>query len=523
MTRSIVLLGCLLAAGCGGRTGATNHDGSGPPRLPEPGRRGTFTIGPDTTVVDGPLLPTGQIDYITALNDRLAQGVTPETNGAVLLWQALGPIPPDRATVPPGFFDRLGMPAPPPHGRYYRTHEMFHDREGAPPHPAAVTCQRPWSADEFPEVAAWLEDNHEPLKLVAEAARRPAYYSPQLLVPSPRESPGVLNTRLPGTRACRELATAFAARAMLRAHEGRPADAWQDLLAAHRVGRMVGRGGSLMDALVGCAIDQVVGQADVAFAEHTRPDPDQVRGYLRDLAGLPPLPDIAAKVDLGERFMMLDQVMLTDRYGLAHFRGFARDDGDLFTEVFLDGIDWDPALRVTNRWVDRFVTMLRVPDRPERVRQTERFTADLTELKKRNEEPGRLGKAVLAADDRKKASGLAIGEIFAALFMPAAHKAQDAADRAHQAHANVTVAFALAAYRHDHGRYPAALADLAPKYLGTVPGDLFSGDGLIYKPEKDGYLLYSVGVNEEDDDGRGPDDDPPGDDLAVRVPRPAGR
>ena len=59
-----------------------------------------------------------------------------------------------------------------------------------------------------------------------------------------------------------------------------------------------------------------------------------------------------------------------------------------------------------------------------------------------------------------------------------------------------------------------------PKYFDKVPDDLFSGKPLTYKPEKDGYLLYSVGVNGIDDGGRWHDDHPKGDDLRVRMPVP---
>jgi hypothetical protein len=61
---------------------------------------------------------------------------------------------------------------------------------------------------------------------------------------------------------------------------------------------------------------------------------------------------------------------------------------------------------------------------------------------------------------------------------------------------------------------------LAPKYLKRIPSDLFSGQALIYRPNEDGYLLYSVGVNGKDEDGRGHDDEPAGDDLSVRIPLP---
>ena len=78
-------------------------------------------------------------------------------------------------------------------------------------------------------------------------------------------------------------------------------------------------------------------------------------------------------------------------------------------------------------------------------------------------------------------------------------------------------AFALEAYRRDEGRYPAKLGALAPRYLRAIPGDLFGSGPLTYRPTKDGYLLYSVGLNGEDDGGRWSDDDPPGDDLRVRM------
>jgi hypothetical protein len=62
------------------------------------------------------------------------------------------------------------------------------------------------------------------------------------------------------------------------------------------------------------------------------------------------------------------------------------------------------------------------------------------------------------------------------------------------------------------------MEELAPTYLPEVPLDLFSGKSLIYRPAENGYLLYSVGVNRRDDQGRSFEDDPPGDDLPIRMP-----
>ena len=120
------------------------------------------------------------------------------------------------------------------------------------------------------------------------------------------------------------------------------------------------------------------------------------------------------------------------------------------------------------------------------------------------------------AEDRDEA----IGNLLCTMLFPAAHKVQEAVDRARQTKANLHLAFALACYQHEHGDYPRKLETLAPKYLAKIPGDLFSGKVLIYCPAAGGYLLYSIGVNGKDEQGRTSEDDPPGDDLVVRMPLP---
>jgi hypothetical protein len=58
--------------------------------------------------------------------------------------------------------------------------------------------------------------------------------------------------------------------------------------------------------------------------------------------------------------------------------------------------------------------------------------------------------------------------------------------KSRQGQRNLRLAFALAAYHRDHGRYPAKLEALATKYLAAVPDDLFSGKPLSYQPDGNG-------------------------------------
>src|SRR4051794_7570902 len=47
-----------------------------------------FAISKETTYVSGPVRADGTIDYVEAVNERLAKGVTKENNAAILLLQA---------------------------------------------------------------------------------------------------------------------------------------------------------------------------------------------------------------------------------------------------------------------------------------------------------------------------------------------------------------------------------------------------------------------------------------------------
>lgn len=62
-------------------------------------------------------------------------------------------------------------------------------------------------------------------------------------------------------------------------------------------------------------------------------------------------------------------------------------------------------------------------------------------------------------------------------------------------------AIALELYHRRRGAYPAALAELVPQFLPSVPLDRYDGRPLKYRLESGKPLLYSVGVDRDDDGG----------------------
>ncbi len=504
---------------------ATDQDPRAGKREP---RKPRFTISKQTTYVTGPLRKDGFIDYVTALNERLSKGVTPENNANVLIWKALGPRP-EGGAMPPEFFKWLGY-RPPERGAYFTTDlsELLEKHfKGAPATREQALdslhdrlTKRPWTAKQYPHVADWLKANAKPLALVIEGTKRPRYFSP--LVPS--KDDGLISAVVSGVQKCRGLATALVARAMLHLGEGRSDEAWRDLLACHRLGRHIAQGATLIEELAGIAVDNMASEGDLAYLDRAKLNAGQAADRLHDLRQLPPMPAVADKVDLGERFMFLDCVMLVARYGPRALEGFAggRPPGAPTAKEkdAMARIDWDPALRNGNRWYDRMVAAMRLKDRPAREKALANLERDVKELKAQVSKPEVLAQALLNEGPSAKAMGEVIGKILIALLPPAMIKVQQAGDRIEQTRRNLEVAFALAAYRAEHGRYPEKLDALAPQYLPEIPQDMFRGKPLVYRPSEKGYLVYSVGVNGRDERGRTYDDDPPGDDLVVRMPLP---
>jgi hypothetical protein len=536
---SLVALSCLIAGPTSILAQGDSQSKSVPPEAEKSKEgaakkhRGEFTISKETTYVTGPLDKDGYIDFVAALNERLCKGVTPENNANVLIWKALGPKP-EGTSYGPEFCKLMGMPLLPEKGEYFINSDHFmKDRLKIDPRGKEAEkywlqleriAQRVWSRKEKPEFAAWLEANYKPLEITIDATKRIKYYSPMVVSKGGKGSGALIGALLPAVQECRVLTNAFTGRAMLRVSEGKFDDAWQDLLACHRLGRLIGSGGTLIEGLAGIAIDGRASSADLAYLVAIKDDGKKIESCLSDLQRLPPFPELADKVNFGERFSILDTIQMVDRHGIRYLEALSNGHSKEITpfveavrESIVENIDWNPAFRNANQLFDRMVAAARERDRSNRAREWSRIDADLKTLRIKILESEDFARQFLDLDDHK-ARGNCLGNMVICLITPAINKVQIAFDRQQQTQDNLRVAFACARYHCDHAQYPKSLDELTPKYLKQFPQDIFSGKPLIYRLTDKGYLLYSVGMNGKDDGGHGPDDDPTGDDLVIRMP-----
>jgi hypothetical protein len=516
-----VLLGLLVSLpACGPTSAQREHQPATRPK-------GHFSLTKETTFVTEPLDKDGYVDYVAALNEPLRAGVTPANNAWVGLLKALGPCP-DGLAIAPEAFRLAGVePAPNKEGYFISLAAYTKDTLKLPPHERLQVeqqlerCTRqPWKPQECPHLDAWLKANEKPLVDVVEATRCRRFYVPLLPGTSEPGPAGVIHTVLPAVQECRLLAKALAARAVLRAGQGAAEDGWSDLLTCHRLGRLIAQGGTVLVGLAGLAIDGIALRADIAFLDCVRADPKLVKRCLGDLSQLPTMPNMADHLNWFERIMILDTLAMVDRHGTAYLESLPGPQSNRYdpaATILLENVDWDPALQAVNRIYDRMGAAMRDKDRNASQAQWNQILTEIRALKQ-TVESGPGAAASGGTDQAAKVRGRFVGDVVIFYLVPAFHRVRGAVDRNEQAFYNVRLAFTLARYFQDHGGYPQRLDMLVPAFLPEIRPDLFSGRPLIYRPNANGFLLYSVGEDGQDDQGRGYEDAPKGDDVSVALP-----
>lgn len=479
--------------------------------------RGGIEIGPETTVITEPQLPDGFVDFSAAINARAGDGVTPENNAVVLLVQAFGPgeIQPE---VRSRYFELLGIPPLPHAGEYLVDESGLLRARGIPESELArrsrelaeelgIAVTRPWTDEEFPDLAALLAANGKPLELIFQATERRRYYSP-----IPVEDAEVMYVLLPIEQQSRWGARLLTLRGMRRLSDGDAEGAWSDILACHRLARLAGQSPHTIGVFVSYAIDKMACAAGHALIGSDALTAEQARRCMADLDALPRIAVAADKVEFGERLSAVDAYCR-----IAAGTSSSLEDTNV-PEIRTLGLgrlfDWNVMLRLLNQHIDRTIEIMRLPDASERQQEFNKLNQELQSRPVMTWQGVVTGVMGLRGTISRDVNGVLMGLLSAPL------EQFRNAEMGTEAALHVTrLGFALAAYEREHGTYPATLDELAPGIIAEIPVDPCCGTAFVYRPTEGGFVLYSVGTNLTDDGGRGYDDEPRGDDIVLRVER----
>lgn len=462
-----------------------------------PGVNTSVRISSETTHITEPLDKDGYVDYAAALNRLNRRGVTPANNAVVPIAQALGPGSRGPGSRQEEFFRQLGIPVPPSDGDYFVPYEEFLTRHIKPNESPRKDIEEkrwqelrramvhPWPADEHPGLAEWLQENGEPLDLLIEASRRSRWFAPvrcdltllaQTLLVSDLRDPG----------------RALCMRAMLKLGNKDIDGACDDVIACRRLGRLMRQGPLVMNLLVGNMFEMFGVRAEAALVHYAQPSPHVLQTFAESFKNLPPPRSLVELLDVGERFVLLDSCIATAR---------GQDTPEMNPiqgAVLRWGIDWNSILRQANASLDLVVDAAetRGPTaRIETVRQT------LSNIDRRVEQQSNGWRGIISMLTRGGRSRR-IGGLLVSLMLPKADLFAAAIDR-NDIHVELAEMMpALAAYRTEHGEYPETLEALMPEYVDALPPDPHAAGPYRYRRTDKGCLIYSVGANGRDDNGR---------------------
>ena len=461
-----------------------------------------FPVGPDTTVIEGPLNADGTVNYVAYLNERYSEGVTPENNAMVLLVRALGPEI-YRPEAQARGFGLMGIPVPPAKGDYFvRWDKRLRAGDSAGRSQQLDTATgRPWTAGEFPPLAKWLEEFANHLGIAVEASRRPRLYLP---IASPGD-PERLVGATPFLFDLWQLGRALAARSMLRLGDGDVDAAWSDAIALFRLGRLLNGTPTLTGRLVGSSLEGRGATVAETLATDSRITRSLARRMVRDIETLRPPRPLAEAVDEGERFSQLDAMAV-----------LWRGDGTGRMAQQVASVDWALWLREVNRAMD--VVLAQAEDRPPPGGKSVGQLAD--EYKARSRPAIQVVARAGGRLTRRLRSRTGIALILSVSLLDLRDTVRrQAADLARTDLA--LVASAVAACRAEKGTYPETLSELEDAFLKVVPADRFNeGEPLVYRRTEDGYVLYSVFKDGTDNGGLPwrPGGTDKGVDLVISVP-----
>jgi hypothetical protein len=449
--------------------------------------RRTIHPGFDTTRITEPLAPDGTIDYLAAIEAQYSRGVTDDNNAFPILLQAYG-----RQALPgtqplDGITDRLHMPHLPKEGDYIARLSDFKEVPITTDGRDEVDVKQ-WPPKFDPRVLKWVKRSEKPLRKVREATMRSRYFVP--INGGNRPEP-IIEVMLPHLNMEREAARALAAHALLCAEANDFDSARADVLAIHRLARLSAQGPTLVEVLVSIGIEGMACDVDINIAQHAKLDSKTAKSYLLDLLSLKEMPPFTQSLDVAERSLGLEFAEHCAKIGpVAAGRLYTSVFGMLPSESTLPPaplfrflpIPYEQSMRAQNSVLDALILAAMKPryaDRTAAIRDVENWY-DL---------------------QSQGPTSLISPYWLIRLVLPAINRAQDQHETSIATLRLTQITWALAAYRADHGGYPASLDLLKSQYLQAIPEDNFIDAPFHYQRQGDGYHLYSVGPNMADDKG----------------------
>ena len=345
------------------------------------------------------------------------------------------------------------------------------------------------TSEEKELIEKWLNENKEILELVIAGSKKPYYWQKYGNEKNPDAMIAILMPHLSGFR---NLTRALRLRAQLKVEQGRYEEAFDDIKACYRFGRHLRGDKSLIEQLVGIAIEAMAAQTIRDILSEHRIDSSVLAELQQSFEQM--IADENHIVSFKfEKLFLYDEIQrcfTEDRFGGGHL--YLQRATKVLFEVTGEKDKWQSYTNIPH-------VLFTHPNKQES-REMADGVYDYWE-RIACKSPAQIRAENI--DIEKETMELIKGNILLEMLTPALGRV---CEIAHRNKADVEAALAIIAilrYKQDIGGYPDKLEKLInADYLKVLPIDPYSGSSLVYKKMDNNFVLYSFGRNFRDDDGK---------------------
>ncbi|GEM_PF-1315354 len=304
----------------------------------------------------------------------------------------------------------------------------------------------------------------------------------------------LLGANLPELMPLRTLARAMASQMQLAVLDARweLAPVWYERTLA--LGRFMTTQPTLIDRLVGHAIVSMANERMLGSLAQTTPDDDALRAFeaalvrqlgLDDEGTLTRIPPLALAIN-NVRTSFKDSVQWC-------FTDDGTGDGRLIpTELqALSGVGGKRTTRFAN------LAGMFAAGRKQTIDVANRYFDAEIQLSKATVQQRRT-----MPDSTVELNTLPSTHLFTQMMLPAVPKARQSNDQLQLTVIATRIMLALERHRIRTSTYPQSLDQLVPTELASIPADPYTTLGLLYRGERSSYLLYSAGIDNQDNAGK---------------------
>jgi hypothetical protein len=503
-------------------------------------------ISPETTLITSPLKKDGTPDYFAAYsewnNERLRN---PEDNGLRMMIAAVGPILLEQAflmeTVPwnelpthensKDWYKRYWLPLcsamsidpeKKPRFEYPDFHKFIKQLRGEKSTNEEVQdlwkqlMDNTWTVEEYPDAAQWLEKVSPVLDLAGIAARKPNWACYRQSVEPTNLMATVI---LPDAQASRTHVRNLKIRINERVGRGDIDGAWYDTMTIFRLGRHQLGEPFIVCHLIDAAFEGYGFEAVQKILQYGKPNAEQLKRFAEEFDQLPKRNLLDANSILFfEKQMAFDALfhLSSPDVEQAYEISRERESATTWRQATIRSVTYRTALSLpfdrniaARQLSKRFIPVeaaIREPNPKKRrglLQAEERIRLD----------ENLYGKRLIATPLIRYRSRW-VGDFAYRVASSAFFTYYIAMDRIQARCDLIRMAIALERYQREHARYPESLDQLVPKWIDEIPLDIFtSRDTITYRRTENGYLLYSYGQNEKDDNGNPKDDN----DIVINI------